>query len=206
MSIRWDCAKNTDALVAEKFTLPLNFDKKTKDELRGFWYYSYYRQCLYQHGFDFHGNPVPASTLSAGSVGTLYTNPYAHLQFQLPAQAVLLTDNELRVDFDDRLFVSKIQMPTGDIQVDYYIGNEDFQSIADITDHPEKIEPLRTSAITHLSTSSNPQSIELVSIKQQNGFVSIVFMTPQKNLVHILAPSGAAKILEMTAQSLSFTP
>ena len=35
------CAVETDPRVNSKFELPLAFDDATKDQLKGFWYYSY---------------------------------------------------------------------------------------------------------------------------------------------------------------------
>jgi hypothetical protein len=139
LSIRYNCGKQTDAAVYEKFLRPLKFDEPTKDLLKNFWYYSYYRDCLYKHGYDFKGNPVPKSSIVVAGATAVYSNNNAGFTFTVPPETTITTDNALDVDFDDYLLASTLQTKNGLIQVHYYtkitqyenfdVLNEKFQSI-----------------------------------------------------------------------------
>ncbi len=121
LSVKMSCAKETDERVATKFSLPLKFDTKTKNELRGFWYYSYYRGCLFKNGFDFSGNPIPSSTITPQTGKTTqYANPYVGITLSVPQGTIIATDNVLDVDFDDRLHVSQLTFPNGTLVINAY--------------------------------------------------------------------------------------
>jgi hypothetical protein len=129
-SVKTACATKTDANVSKKFELPLKFDEKTKNELRGFWYYSYYRQCLHKAGYDFSGNPIPPSVITQGAGEiTQYSNPYSGITLTVPTGTTITTDNTLDVNFDDRLYVSQLTLPQGLLTINAYKKVEDAQEL-----------------------------------------------------------------------------
>lgn len=130
---RYTCAKETDTLVAKKFLNPPPFDKKSINGLKGFWYYSYYRQCLYQHGFDFNGDKIPTSTLRSSGI---YANPLAGITFKIE-KAMITADNVINVDDDDRLRASALQTTSGTIVVNTYLKNNDILNFEELVGAPK---------------------------------------------------------------------
>jgi hypothetical protein len=201
LQIRWDCGKETDRLVVEKFKLPLDFTKESKDELRGFWYYSYYRQCLYRNHFDFDGNPIPASTLN----NTQYINQFAGIQFVVPQGTTLTEDNALNVDIDDRLYVSNLETPSGRILIHTYLKNDNFSSFDDLSKNIRTLTPLREGSIKE-SVSNNEQQISFINFTQSNGHRGILLLTPEKHVIHISGLADSADSIDVISKSISFVP
>lgn len=125
IDIRISCGKMTDTRVAEKFRLPLNFDRKSKNGLRGFWYYSYYRQCLFDQGYDFNGRKIERSSISDG----VYYNHLGHFSFNVPEETEIISDNTLDVDFDDRLYVSQISFQDKSLILKTYLEQDEIESL-----------------------------------------------------------------------------
>lgn len=108
------CAKETNIRVAQKFEAPLNFDEDSKNALREFWHFSYYRECLFKAGFDFYGNPIEPASLTPGSNGGYtYKNPFAGIQFTTDEPTTLVYSNITNPDLDDYTIASLL-MVTGE--------------------------------------------------------------------------------------------
>lgn len=115
LSTRIECAKETEALVHDKFSLPLAFDRASKDGLRTFWHYSYYASCLQNHGYDHGGEKIPASIVQDGR----FMNQFGKFSLAI-ADAKIISDNQVDPDYDDRLLVSIIRRGDDDIFVGFY--------------------------------------------------------------------------------------
>lgn len=199
---RIDCGKETDKLVSKKFELPLKFDKQSKFELRGFWYYSYYRACLFKNGYDFKGEQVPQPTVKKEGTMSVYKNPYVGFQFFLPSNTILQKSNVLDVDTDDRLLTSLLTTENNsNITVRVYLHHDDYQSLTDVIKNPEGILPEKT-PVTDIKEVKNKYNISLVRIIQNNGTINIVTLTSDKKVISISGTN--LPLLEFVQESFSF--
>lgn len=201
LSIRWDCGQETDRRVKEKFLLPLEFDRASKNLLRGFWYYSYYRECLFKQGYDFKGNPIPISNLSVTDSGTEYVNPFADIQFKILRNDLkIVTDNELNVDIDDRLHISKLKSDSDEIEIKTYITKTDPESLKDVLVQFEKISA-EDSALLHQAITEKSNS--KFKITQSDGSPALIFFTPNNHIIYISASrENKEKIIEEINSSI----
>lgn len=200
---RWSCVKKTEKQVSKKFSLPLAFDKKSKDRLKEFWYFSYYRQCLFANGYDFKGKIIPKSYLAKNQTNYTYANSYASINFAMPANnAVLILDNQLDVDFDNRLHISELQVDEEKIFIHVYTGHEDFSTFSDIELKLENLSTTKGEIIGRAKNQSR-SGINLLRVKQQDGFGGIVFLTPNKRIIHIFGSESAQSIIDQIAQSVN---
>lgn len=115
LATRIECAKETEGLVTEKFSLPLLFDQASKDGLRTFWHYSYYASCLQNNGYDHSGNPIPVSTISDGR----FINNFGKFSLAM-TDAKIISNNQVDADYDDRLIISDLHWRDQDIFVGFY--------------------------------------------------------------------------------------
>ncbi len=199
ISTRFECGKETDILVAKKFLNPPPFDKKSINGLKGFWYYSYYRQCLYQNGFDFNGDKIPTSTLRSSGV---YANPLAGITFKIE-KAMITADNVIDVDDDDRLRASKIQIPEGTLFVNSYLKNNDILNFEELVGAPKMTPTVQGNLLTQIIT-KNPQGIDMLEISQDNDTVGFLFMTPEKHIIYIYGATTLKSIIDQIESSISY--
>lgn len=115
LATRIECAKETEGLVTEKFSLPLLFDQASKDGLRTFWHYSYYASCLQNNGYDHSGNPIPVSTVNDGR----FINHFGKFSLAM-TDAKIISNNQVDADYDDRLIISDLHWRDHDIFVGFY--------------------------------------------------------------------------------------
>lgn len=114
------CAKETNIRVAKKFEAPLNFDEDSKNALREFWHFSYYRECLFKAGFDFYGNPIePASLTPTGNDRYTYKNPFAGIEFTTDQPTTLVYSNITNPDLDDYTIASLLMVSGEPISVHF---------------------------------------------------------------------------------------
>ncbi|MFM2374612.1 MAG: hypothetical protein RLZZ234_607 [Candidatus Parcubacteria bacterium] len=184
LGVKIACGKDTDVRVYNKFLLPLAFDEDTKDQLRGFWFYSYYRDCLFAHGFDFKGNPVPHSTIVGDGSSYRFTNEYAGFSFVVPSSTVLATDNNLDVDYDSDLFHTILTTADGLIVADTYVAHDLFKTPGDIPLHYRE-EPMSRTTILEANTISTPTHLDVFSVREADGTTRLIFMTPLGYVVDI---------------------
>lgn len=202
IGVRYNCAKETDAKVSEKFLKPLNFDRESKNLLKNFWYYSYYRGCLFKNGYDFSGNPVPKSLLTAATSEMVYENRYAGLNFFLPLNSEILSDNLLNVDLDDRLFVSEFNTPAGNIMLYYYTKSDDFQTLEDLGLKFQNI-PQTLGKVIKKEIRATPSEISYIKADQDDGNIGLIFLTPEKHLIILFGQGPSVPTLESAINSFS---
>jgi len=198
LSVKWECGAITDANVEKKFMLPLLFDEKTKNELRGFWYYSYFRQCLYNNGYDFSGNVVPDSNISENT----YSNSYGGFSFSVPEKTTLTSDNKLDVDFHDQLLVSTLTMGSETLFIHAYLKNDDFKTFDDLKTNLQYIS-LSKADIENSDIVKNAQGAEVLRVRDIEGTEGIVFLTPSLHVVYIFGGPTLKGTLDVIASSIS---
>ena len=201
LNVRVACARETDGKVVEKFSKPLNFDKESKNLLKNFWYYSFYRGCLFRYGYDFKGNSVPSSEISNNE----YTNPYAGINFLLPANSTLLKDNELNVELDDRLFTSEIQTDQGIIFVQFYTKHDIYDSQEHINANFQNV-PNTTGKVIEKTAGILPSGAGDFHITQDDGNIGIVFLAPENHLIIIYGNSQLSQYLMEIEQNFVLSP
>lgn len=115
MSTRWQCVQTSRQNVEKKFSVPTKFDAKTIADLKLFWHYSFYTGCLQNHGYDYYGNVFTPATLTNG----VFTNPQGNFSLQVGAGEIVFA-NQVDVTYDDRLLLTTIRQPSGDLTVGMY--------------------------------------------------------------------------------------
>jgi hypothetical protein len=199
--VKWECAHETDRRVEEKFKLPLAFDEETKNQLRGFWYYSYFRDCLAAYGYDFSGRSIPSSTLVQDGAPYTYSNIYGGYSFTLTEDARIIEDNTLNVDYDDRLFASTLKVAGQKLAVDTYQKYEDigsFEELIAIYDaHPLSYTPRES-----LRVATSTTGMRTLIIKEVDTTTRIVGITPSRKLFDIHGMSLNASLIETITTSL----
>lgn len=203
LDIRFRCGQETDNLVNEKFNRPLIFDGESIFLLRGFWYYSYYRGCLYENGYDFSGKAVPKSSIENTETESVYKNPYAGFQFSMPKDTILKKSNELDVNFDDRLIVSELEQNNIKITVRVFLRNADYPSLLDIGQKPENILITKDKvAEGEIDESKNKNNVDTLRLIQENGTANLFAITPDKKIIYIFGEN--LPLIENIRESLSF--
>ncbi len=205
LSVKWECAPITDLRVEKKFTLPLLFDEETKNELRGFWYYSYFRQCLYDHGYDFNGNAVPKSDLTLRGLTSTYTNPYGGFSFTMLQNGVQDVDNKLDVDFNDNLFVSLLTVAGETLQVHTFLKDPDYTTFTQIEENLKHLS-MSTADIKSKEVVENGNGVRMLRVHETDGTEGIVFMTPALHVIHIFGPETLNATINEIASSLALIP
>ncbi len=198
LGVKWKCGAETDIAVDKKFELPLLFDKETKDELRGFWYYSYFRQCLYDAGYDFKGNPIPESVITDG----VYTNTYGGFSFTVAGDATLLSSNRLDVDFHDQLLVSTIGTGGSTLFIHTYLKVDDFKTFEDLQKNLAHISVSRAGIETS-TTKNNAHGIDFLRIRDEDNTEGIVFLTKDQHVVYLYGSSEISTTLDAIETSLT---
>lgn len=124
-NIRWECVKQTESKVATKFTLPLEFDRKSKNGLREFWHFSYMRECLNNHGYEASGTTIPASQIITDSDIHTYQNTYAGFTVSTKEVIEIESDNGMDADYDDRIRHSNIKVGNQVLSIYTYMSLDD---------------------------------------------------------------------------------
>lgn len=197
------CIEVVGDRVTQKFALPLDMDREARNALREYWHYSYYRQCLYDSGYDFSGNPVPLSTLVEESGHVTYTNVLANMIFTLPVGTDITMDNELDVDFDYRLFRSSFTVGRATVFVHTYTIHDDVASFADLAinlDHLSATEGTITTATEHVAD----QGVPYLAVIQDDGYCGSVFVAPAGQVVHIYTVCDDSALVEEMSTTAMF--
>ena len=202
LKVKWGCAQETDQRVVTKFELPLNFDQTSKNELKGFWYYSYYRQCLYNHGYDFSGNPVPPSTVTLTSGVSLYTNQYGGFSITAPDTVTINSDNLLNVDDNDQLLTSLLTVGTTSIGVHVYLTPEDFPTYESILNTMETL-PQSLTPLVSKQENVSMNGTKFVRATDAEGAEGFIFLTPSNHLVYVFGESITKNTINALSQSVT---
>ena len=202
---RWKCAAITDLNVDEKFTLPLDFDQSAKDALKGFWYYSYYRQCLFDNGYDFSGDAVPPSKLVPVGEEMQYKNTYGGFSFSVPKNSVILHDNKLDVDFNDKLLVSALDVGGGTLTVHTYLKDDDYKTIADLNEKLTKLT-FESPTIEEKEIIKSDDSLEMLRVRDASGIEGLVYINPDGHVVFVMGSKSMQSMIDGIGQSLKVFP
>ena len=199
LSVKWECGPITDLNVEEKFNRPLKFDQKTINDLKGFWYYSFFRQCLFDRGFDFKGNKVPESTIQEST----YTNPYGGFSFAVPLGTTLASSNKLDVNFHDQLLTSDLNVGGNSIFVHVYLKSEDFKTFSDLEQKTEYISLLNKVAIEDKATLDNPHGVQILRVRDVEQTEGVIFLTPDLHVVVVFGPAQLKDTIDTIASSIT---
>lgn len=131
-SVRVQCAKTTENRLEEKFKKPLDFDRISKQQIKGYWVWSLLNQCLHENGYDSKGTKIPNSQVGKDGETYFYNNSYAGISLKSTREIEIIRDNELNVEFDNRLLRSKIKLDKDLVNLDIYIDYEDAYSLEEL--------------------------------------------------------------------------
>ena len=198
LTTRLSCASKTNERVDEKFLQPLNFDKKSKNAIKEFWYFSYYKECLFEEGYRFNGEAVPSSSL----VDAIYINNFAGIKFTIPKNATLTQNNVLDVEFDSRLYRSEITSEESSIFIHTYLEHEDFKTETDLSNNLEHFSTTEGS-ILEKETIISAENVNLIKINQDDGMNGIAFITSEGHVVHIFGEHIPEQDLETIINTLT---
>ena len=190
---KWLCVRQSRQRVAEKFDHQFKLPPDAIKALKQFWYYSLYRECLFQQGYDFDGTPVPESYIA----GRVYHNLWGKFSFVVPAQSRILTDNQLDAERDDRRYQSQLQLGPVIVNLSYY-RTYDYEDITELAEELALFtEP--PSRVIKLSQLPN-QSGWLVRQKDLTG---LLFVKDQQ-VVHLYGRSLPEPIAKQIIDSFRF--
>ncbi len=204
ISVKIRCAEETNLRVDNKFKLPLLIDEKSKDKLKGFWYYSYYKECLHNAGYDFSGNKILNSIIEFVNGEFIYKNIISGIYFVMPKGAEIVRDNILNVDFDDRLLISTLKVnKDSNIFIHTYINNKDLKNFNDVD-----------AKLSHISTTNgkiidkiyrrNSYSVDFIELRQDDGMYGFIFFTPDGYFINIFGDQSIEKIMNDIMQTVQF--
>jgi hypothetical protein len=197
------CAKQTDQKVAEKFTLPLNFDQESKDLLREFWHFSYYRACLFDAGYDFGGRKVAHSEIIEESGKLIYKNHFAKISFEVPAGTTIVTDNITNPDIDDYVITSSLQVGTDVVIVQ---ADRSKKSVADLKELEAGFTGFATTSATVLGKSyrTSQTGSAILAAHQDDAQFGFLSFTPNKLAISIYGKMLPQPLLDMIESSFTF--
>lgn len=200
ISTRVHCIGQTENLVANKFSLPLNFDTKSKNLLREYWHYSYYRQCLRQSGYDIHGGTIPKSNVVNTGSGFEYQNTEGLFKIINLDNVTIISDNVMDVDYDDRLLLSTLEINQKKVNLGVYIKHDkitDLSSAEDqFTNFPFTIGSIKSKEINTSRGSS------FLYIEQTDGITGLVTILPNNKIILIYAPEISLEYLSALSQKI----
>jgi hypothetical protein len=189
LSVRAECVFETDSRVAAKFDRKLILDSYWIEQLKGFWYYSMFRSCLFDHGYLFSGVPVSPSSLVSISTSTVrYTNHVMGFSLLLPVPAVLTIDNSLNVEYDDRLYTSKILVGTTTIIIEGFDKHEYFTSFETLT-NLYMSHQLDTATVVASSTATSLSGVPVLFLAEDPSRARLVFVTKEHHIISLVFPS-----------------
>ena len=202
-SVKVDCAKDTDRRVEEKFQLPLAFDEKTKDELRGFWYFSYYRACLFRAGYDFSGNEVKPSEIVEVGGETRYVNHFAKVSFVVPEGTTIQVDNAVNPDIDDYIISSTLN--TGEYLV-YVQVDRSYQDVNSIEELEQDFTGFSTTTAGLMGKrfGASQAGSAILSAHQDNGNFGFVSLNPDRLAVTVFGRLLPQSLLDSIESSFRF--
>jgi hypothetical protein len=197
------CAKETDQKVAQKFTLPLNFDQDSKDMLREFWHFSYYRACLFEAGYDFGGRKVSHSEIIDENGKLIYKNHFAKISFEVPPGTTILTDNVTDPDMDDYVIASSLQVGTDVVIVQ---ADRSKKSVADLKELEAGFTGFATTSATVLGKNymTSQTGSAILAAHQDDAQFGFLSFTPNKLAISIYGKLLPQPLLTMIESSFTF--
>lgn len=203
VSLKYDCAKESRAKVEEKFTLPLDFDEASKNALREFWHFSYYRECLFDNGYDFGGNPIPDSEIVKRDDGTHYINYFAGTDIIVPDGTTILVDNATNPDEEDRLIASVLLIEGKQVYVNAYRSFDDVNSLDSLSDTFVNFAS-STGDIISKEIARSANGADVIAITQDDTYTGFVTYSPIGRVVQVFGSNISDEVRRGIQHSLSF--
>ena len=202
-SIKWTCAHEATNRVAEKFTLPLKFDEATKNELREFWHFSYYRACLFEKGYDFGGRIIKRSTVEPMGTNARYTNYFGGFTLEASSTMRILEDNAVDPDIEDRRVSSAILVNDSPVTVLAFRTYETANSLDTFEPFFEHFSSSTGSAISSERT-TNSHGIETIVREQDDGLYGFAALIPSTGrFMQVFAPTENRELIDSLRNSLT---
>lgn len=198
------CAKQTDQKVQNKFTLPLDFDQDSKNALREFWHFSYYRACLFEAGYDFYGNKIAFSSITKTNNETRYQNNFSKISFAVPNNAIIVSDNSVNPDLDDYIITSIIRVDDYEIIVQADRSKKDVTSLSELED---KFTGFATTsaAIVDRKQTTNQAGSAILAIHQEDAMFGFLTLNPEHLAITVYGEKLPKSLLDMIESSFTFT-
>jgi hypothetical protein len=203
VGVKYECTKESLALVEEKFMLPLDFDALSKQQLREFWHFSYYRACLFRAGYDFGGNVIAPSELTPSTDSLHYRNYFAGIDMKVPNGTIISVDNITNPDIEDRLIASQLLVNGATVYVYAYRSYDD----ADTYD-------ALALSFTHFATSTgeivggkvpaDTPTVRAFTATDSTGLSGFVTRSPKGRVIQVFGENMSSETITQLLSSLSF--
>jgi hypothetical protein len=201
IALKSTCAKESDKKVDQKFALPLDFDKDSKNALREFWHFSYYRACLFEEGYDFSGNVIKPSTITRHDDGSLYTNYFGGIAFAVPGDTIIIEDNSTNPDLEDRRITSVLKIGEHEVTVLAYRSFDDIDSFDELEDGFMGFST-STGDIVEKVVRTNQQGANVLSAYQDDGLFGFASVTKKGRIIKVFGKKLPKELLELIESSL----
>ncbi|MDC1205404.1 hypothetical protein N8083_00990 [Candidatus Pacebacteria bacterium] len=193
ISEKINCAKETDKKVAEKFTRPLDFDEESKNALREYWHFSYYRACLFEAGYDFSGNKIPRSTIVTDTVPR-YANYFGGIDFLVPNDTIIIEDNITNPDIEDRRISSHLQIGENDLTILVYRDFDDTDTFADLQKDFVSFST-STGNVTEQVVVTSETGVSMLRIQQDDGLSGFALIGADGKIIQIFGENLPKELL-----------
>lgn len=202
LSTRFECVRLTEQRLTKKFEQPLDFDRMSKQQIKGYWVWSLLRQCLHEKGYDTKGIVLPKSSVTKENSNektkeTLYTykNPEGMIYIASQSEIIIREDNKLDTEFDNRLLQSTLKIGEEEAYLHIYHEYEDYTNLLELSNN-----------LQNFLTVKNPTNIKVFALDNGNEVLKFedakvtayMLMLPNNILVHIFSenPEIALKLAE----------
>lgn len=197
------CAQVTNARVEDKFLLPLNFDQASKDALREYWHFSYFRECLFKAGYDFYGNKIAPTEVSEMNGVQEYKNYFADISLQSNTPITIVKDNVTNPDFDDYIIASQLSLD-GKLFTINYDRSYKVKDISTLEPIFAGFESKEKFTSPNLKKVSSPRP-DVLTYEDGNLF-GYVLVIPNDHIVTIYGDLGSKETLESIVHSITILP
>jgi hypothetical protein len=198
------CIKSSNQKVQDKFSAPLNFDEDSKNGLREFWHFSYYRACLFAAGYDFYGNKIGQTELVQKGDLYEYKNPFAHVSFLVPKDTVMALTNAINPDLDDYLIANELRVGNDDVFV-YMDRSYKVDNMAALADAYAGFEAKKGFKSDTLSPVANTASSSNMAAYEDGTLYGYVILFPNSHIVKLFGDRSAKNTIDAMAASYAAT-
>lgn len=182
IKVRTDCIKTSVFRVKQKFTLPLQFDAHSKNALRQYWHYSYYHECLQNHGYDVTGRPLSPSSITPEANKFNYHNPQAGFSLIGIDSAEMKSDNQINSDYDTRLLLSNLVINGQPLTVAAYQTHDQIDDLASAQQYM-KYFPTTEGKIIASTMSAALTGVPYLFLEQDDNHQGIVVMSANHPII-----------------------
>jgi len=193
--------KETRALVQKKFELPLLFDRASKNALREFWHFSYYRACLFRAGYDFYGNPIKPSEIVRTNGESRYMNYFGGFSFSVPESTELSIRDVTDPDIEDRKISSTLIVDEHQITVLLYKNYEDSTTTELLREAFMHFEN-STTTFDQSSIARNGFDIDVLTAKDADGNYGFSALLRDGKVLQVFGSAAQQDLLNSLAMSI----